>query len=105
MHSLLLKFKAPLQAWGAESRYKTRASNPEPTKSGVIGLLAAAQGRARQQPLADLAALSFAVRVDYPRSAAAGFSYGTQLVFFQGSVAAEQSLLFVGRCFFGGFGR
>ncbi|MDO4252623.1 MAG: type I-E CRISPR-associated protein Cas5/CasD [Rothia sp. (in: high G+C Gram-positive bacteria)] len=66
MHSLLLKFKAPLQAWGAESRYKTRASNPEPTKSGVIGLLAAAQGRARQQPLADLAALSFAVRVDYP---------------------------------------
>lgn len=66
MYSLLLKFKAPLQAWGAESRFKVRHTNNEPTKSGVIGLLAAALGRGRQEPVDDLAQLEFAVRVDHP---------------------------------------
>lgn len=66
MYSLLLKFKAPLQAWGAESRFKIRHTNNEPTKSGVIGLLAAALGRDRQEPVDDLAQLEFAVRVDHP---------------------------------------
>lgn len=66
MYSLLLKFKAPLQAWGSESRFKTRSTNSEPTKSGVIGLLAAAQGRSREEPVGDLAQLEFAVRVDNP---------------------------------------
>ncbi|MGH1977558.1 MULTISPECIES: type I-E CRISPR-associated protein Cas5/CasD [Rothia] len=66
MYSLLLKFKAPLQAWGAESRFKVRHTNNEPTKSGVIGLLSAALGRDRQEPVDDLAQLEFAVRVDHP---------------------------------------
>ncbi|MDT0189633.1 type I-E CRISPR-associated protein Cas5/CasD [Rothia terrae] len=65
MYSLLLKFKAPLQAWGAESRYKTRSTNNEPTKSGVIGLLAAALGRSREEPIDDLIQLTFAVRTDH----------------------------------------
>lgn len=66
MYSLLLKFKAPLQAWGAESRYKTRSTTNEPTKSGVIGLVAAALGRSREEPIDDLAQLTFAVRTDHP---------------------------------------
>lgn len=65
MPTLLLKFKAPLQAWGAQSRFKSRQTNPEPTKSGVIGLLAAALGRSRDESVEDLAQLEFAVRVDY----------------------------------------
>ncbi|QRZ61433.1 type I-E CRISPR-associated protein Cas5/CasD [Rothia sp. ZJ932] len=68
MHSLLLLFKAPLQAWGADSRFKTRSTNKEPTKSGVIGLVAAALGRSREESVADLAELEFAVRVDHPGS-------------------------------------
>lgn len=68
MYSLLLLFKAPMQAWGADSRFKTRATNAEPTKSGVIGLVAAALGRSREEPVDDLAALEFAVRVDHPGS-------------------------------------
>ncbi|GGH64958.1 type I-E CRISPR-associated protein Cas5/CasD [Rothia aerolata] len=66
MYSLLLKFKAPLQAWGADSRFKTRATNNEPTKSGVIGMVAAALGRGRDESVDDIAELRFAVRTDYP---------------------------------------
>ena len=65
MPTLLLKFRAPLQAWGAQSRFKSRQTNPEPTKSGVVGLLAAALGRSREDFVDDLAQLEFAVRVDY----------------------------------------
>ncbi|MCT2287687.1 type I-E CRISPR-associated protein Cas5/CasD [Corynebacterium sanguinis] len=62
--SLLLLLKGPMQSWGDESRYKTRATAATPTKSGVVGLLAAAQGRRRTDPVEDLAELTFAVRVD-----------------------------------------
>lgn len=63
-HSLLLLLKGPLQSWGDESRYSTRATGNTPSKSGVIGLLASAQGRQRTDPIEDLAQLDFAVRVD-----------------------------------------
>ncbi|KQB87180.1 type I-E CRISPR-associated protein Cas5/CasD [Corynebacterium lowii] len=66
MPSLLLKLKGPMQSWGDRSRYKIRATGQVPTKSGVIGLLAAAQGRRRTDPVEDLAELTFAVRVDQP---------------------------------------
>lgn len=66
MSTLLLKLKAPMQAWGSESRYTTRHTHTEPTKSGVLGLLAAAQGRRRTDSLEDLAELRFGVRVDQP---------------------------------------
>lgn len=63
-HSLLLLLKGPLQSWGNDSRYSTRATGNTPSKSGVIGLLAAAQGRQRTDPIEDLVELDFAVRVD-----------------------------------------
>lgn len=66
MKTLVLKLKGPLQSWGDSSRYRTRSTRTEPTKSGVLGLLAAAQGRARTDNIADLAALEFGVRVDQP---------------------------------------
>lgn len=67
-HTLLLLLKGPLQSWGDESRFKQRETALTPTKSGVIGLLAAAQGRQRTDPVDDLAQLDFAVRVDQPGS-------------------------------------
>ena len=54
----------PLQSWGADSKFETRRTRREPTKSGVIGLLAAALGRRRNEPIDDLRVLRFAVRVD-----------------------------------------
>ena len=53
-----------MQAWGASSRFTRRETRSEPTKSGVIGLLAAAQGRRRSDPIEDLLDLRFGVRVD-----------------------------------------
>ncbi|MGX5693703.1 type I-E CRISPR-associated protein Cas5/CasD [Dermacoccus abyssi] len=66
MSSLLLKLAGPMQAWGDSSRHTRRETRLEPTKSGVLGLLAAAQGRRRTDPIEDLAELRFGVRVDQP---------------------------------------
>lgn len=65
---LLLRLAGPLQSWGDRSVFNRRETRPEPTKSGVLGLLAAAQGRPRTQSPEDLAELRFGVRVDQPGS-------------------------------------
>ncbi len=66
MSVLLLTLSGPLQSWGASSRFVRRGTEAAPTKSGVLGLLAAAQGRRRTDPLEDLAQLRFGVRIDQP---------------------------------------
>ncbi|TDC73913.1 type I-E CRISPR-associated protein Cas5/CasD [Streptomyces hainanensis] len=66
MSVLLLRLAGPLQAWGSTSRFARRSTENAPTKSGVLGLLAAAQGRPRDADLSDLGALWFGVRVDQP---------------------------------------
>ncbi|MEU5242667.1 type I-E CRISPR-associated protein Cas5/CasD [Streptomyces asoensis] len=63
---LVLRLAAPLQSWGGPSRYNRRDTLPQPTKSGILGLLAAADGRPRDASLADLLGLHFGVRVDQP---------------------------------------
>lgn len=64
--SLVLRMAGPLQSWGVESRFPRRSTGSEPSKSGVIGLLAAAQGRRRSDPIEDLVRLRFGVRVEQP---------------------------------------
>lgn len=64
MNTLLMRFVAPMQSWGVQSQYTVRDSGLEPSKSGVIGLLCAALGRARSAALDDLAGLRMGVRVD-----------------------------------------
>lgn len=64
MGTLLLRLAGPLQAWGYDSKFETRRTGREPTKSGVTGLLAAALGRKRDEAIDDLLALHFGVRVD-----------------------------------------
>ncbi|MFD9208715.1 type I-E CRISPR-associated protein Cas5/CasD [Streptomyces sioyaensis] len=68
MSVLTLLLAGPLQSWGASSRFVRRTTESAPTKSGVIGLLAAAQGIDRNDDagLARLASLRFAVRIDQP---------------------------------------
>jgi CRISPR system Cascade subunit CasD len=61
-----LTLAGPLQAWGSASRFTTRGTDDAPTKSGVIGLLAAARGLRRTDPLEDLLGLRFAARLDQP---------------------------------------
>jgi CRISPR system Cascade subunit CasD len=66
MNTLLLRLAAPLQSWGADSKFERRTTMREPTKSGVIGMIAAALGRGRDDDIKDLAALGFGVRIDQP---------------------------------------
>lgn len=55
-----------MQSWGSSSRFTRRSTEAFPTKSALVGLLAAAQGRRRVDPIEDLAQLRVAVRVDQP---------------------------------------
>lgn len=55
-----------MQSWGANSRFVVRDTAAEPTKSGVVGVLAAALGIRRDddEKIAELARLRLGVRVD-----------------------------------------
>lgn len=64
MNTLLLQLAGPMQAWGVQSLYGNRDSGREPSKSGVIGLLCAALGRDRAEPVDDLVGLRMGVRID-----------------------------------------
>ncbi|NJM75834.1 MAG: type I-E CRISPR-associated protein Cas5/CasD [Acaryochloridaceae cyanobacterium RU_4_10] len=64
MSTLLLRMRAPMMSWGDHSRFTIRDSRREPTKSAVIGLLCAALGRPRWEPVDDLASLTMGVRVN-----------------------------------------
>ncbi|MER5904353.1 type I-E CRISPR-associated protein Cas5/CasD [Streptomyces mirabilis] len=63
---LLLRLSGPLQSWGERSHFNERDTARFPTRSGVIGLLAAALGRRRGADIDDLARLSLTVRADRP---------------------------------------
>lgn len=64
MSTLLIRLTGPMQSWGTQSRFSTRDTGLEPSKSGVIGLICSALGRSRAEPVDDLAALRMGVRVD-----------------------------------------
>jgi CRISPR system Cascade subunit CasD len=49
MHYLLLWFEGPLQSWGTDSKFNRRATNPFPSRSGVVGLICAALGAGGEQ--------------------------------------------------------
>jgi len=66
MGTLLLRFAAPLQAWGSSSRFNKRRTEREPTKSAVIGLVASALGKRRNESINNLLTLDFGVRIDQP---------------------------------------
>ena len=66
MTVLLLRIAGPLQAWGVRSRFTVRSTELAPTRSGIIGMVAAAVGRRRTDPIEDLLALRFGVRKDQP---------------------------------------
>jgi CRISPR system Cascade subunit CasD len=73
---LLLRLEGPLQSWGLRARWSRRDTGPEPTKSGIIGLLGCAAGilrpdwRSDAEPDRSLEQwdniLNFGVRIDRP---------------------------------------
>lgn len=64
--TLAIYLDAPMQAWGASSRYEQRETEPFPTKSGVLGMLAAALGidkdsKNETNAIAELSTITFSV--------------------------------------------
>jgi CRISPR system Cascade subunit CasD len=43
-NTLFLRLEGPLQSWGENCPWSERRTAPEPTKSGIVGLLACAMG-------------------------------------------------------------
>jgi CRISPR system Cascade subunit CasD len=79
MKTILLKFAGPLQSWGTSSHYETRETDRYPSKSAVIGMLAAALGYRRENHagLSRLSKLDFAVRMDQPGKILRDFQIAT----------------------------
>lgn len=66
LKTVLLKFSGPLQSWGTDSHFETRHTDTHPSKSAVIGMIAAGLGYRREEEaqLSRFNELGFAVRVD-----------------------------------------
>jgi CRISPR system Cascade subunit CasD len=77
MPTLLLRLAGLMQSWGTASRFDQRDTGKEPSKSGVIGILAAALGIDRESwtDLEPLTRLSLGIRHD--RSGVPGRDYQT----------------------------
>lgn len=73
-NTLFLRLEGPLQSWGERARWSVRDTSPEPTKSGIVGLLACALGWNQDDDLRKLSSkIRVGVRCDKP---------GTRLVDF-----------------------
>ncbi|GHV97777.1 type I-E CRISPR-associated protein Cas5/CasD [Lactobacillus nasalidis] len=65
MKTLTIRLTAPLQSYGNEASFERRTTWPAPSKSAVIGMIAAALGMRREdERIKSLNDLLFAVRID-----------------------------------------
>lgn len=86
MSVLLIRLAGPMQSWGVESRFKFRDTGREPSKSGVVGLLCAAMGRRREEPVDDLAELFMGVRADFEGVVKKDFHTAQEVVMAHGGI-------------------
>lgn len=73
--TLLLRLAGPMQSWGTNSRFTVRDTRLEPSKSGVVGLVAAALGIPRAGDISSIAAPKMGLRVD--REGVMAYDYQT----------------------------
>lgn len=66
MATIVLKLSGPLQSWGITSRFETRMTERYPSKSAIVGLIAASLGYRRNddKQISVLNSLKIAVRID-----------------------------------------
>lgn len=92
-YTLLLKLEGPMQSWGYRSRFDLRDTALEPTRSGVIGLICAAMGIARDEyknvaPRFD--AVRMGVRVD--REGSSERDYHTALAVIKADESGQDTV-------------
>jgi len=93
MATLLLRLQGPMQSWGTTSRFDERDTQLEPSKSGVLGLICAALGRDRAEPIEDLAALRMGVRVDREGKPMRDYHTATGVLNAAGKVDANRTVV------------
>lgn len=94
MTVLALRLGGPLQSWGTSQRLdRYRRTEAFPTKSAVLGLVAAALGRARTDPIDDLVRLRFGVRADRPGEVLRDFHTLSSLFDHRGRLAPGEGRL------------
>lgn len=84
MSTLLLRFAGPMQSWGVDSKFNRRNAGRAPSKSGVVGLCAAALGYRRDEEscLERLINLKIGIRVDKPGKLISDFHMAHQESFW-----------------------
>lgn len=92
MATLLLRLVGPMQSWGTTSRFEIRDSQLEPSKSGVIGITAAALGRDRSEDITDLADLRMGVRVDKEGILKRDYHTAREVVQYDGKLSSNRNL-------------
>ena len=100
MTTLVLLLASPLQAWGVRSLNTShRDTHAHPTRSGIIGLLAASLGLERETSPEWAEGLSLAVRIDRPgllltdfHTVGGGYPAGRGLVAAQGKPREHASV-------------
>lgn len=93
MPTLLMRLAGPMQSWGTTSRFDERDSQLEPSKSGVIGLVCAALGRDRAEPVDDLARLKMGVRVDREGLLMRDYQTATGVISAAGKVDKDRTVI------------
>lgn len=93
MPTLLMRLAGPMQSWGTTSRFDERDSQLEPSKSGVIGLICAALGRDRAEPVNDLARLKMGVRVDREGLLMRDYQTATGVISAAGKVDLDRTVI------------
>lgn len=93
MPTLLLRLAGPMQSWGTTSRFDERDSQIEPSKSGVLGLVCAALGRDRAEPVDDLARLKMGVRIDREGLLMRDYQTATGVISAAGKVDMERTVI------------
>lgn len=99
--TILLKFSAPLQAYGTSSHFETRHTDYYPSKSAVIGMIAGSLGYRRDETekIKRLKDINFAVRVDQEGSLLRDYhiatKYGTKPEVFVTNRYYLQDAIFV----------
>lgn len=94
MPTLLLRLAGAMQSWGTTSRFDQRDTGKEPSKSGVIGLLAAALGidRGNWSDLEPLTRLSMGVRHDRPGVPKRDYQTAQNIISADGSKTHETAV-------------
>lgn len=94
MPTLLLRLVGPMQSWGTTSRFDQRDTGKEPSKSGVVGLLAASLGVDREnwEDLEPLTRLSMGVRHDRPGVPKRDYQTAQRIISADGSKQHETAV-------------